>query len=462
MLWRAVYLFSVAARGLLALADLYIHPDEHFQGLEVVARLLGSKTSVPWEYGTMAARSYAPLFLWYYPAMYLLLRALLLPVQTWYVVRLQFALVLWLVTDWCLHRMLPTKQERFKAVFFVATSYVSLVHQLHCFSNSIETVYVVVAVYVINELRSGAPHVRRLGAVLGTVAALGLFNRVTFPVYCVLPAWFVLERLLKHKMLPLCILLPFVAVSVASIVVDSLMYSTTWSQILAAPFFWGQYTVTPLNNLRYNTNTDNLAAHGLHPRYTHLLVNMPQLFGPGLVFLLYNFRNRYWRTTPFLLAAGAVLLLSAVPHQELRFLLPVVPLFCCCFDVEVSKRHFNKLLGLWLVFNCFMATLMGVFHQGGVVPALDHLRDTPQPQIWWRTYSPPTWMLGPRHIVHDAMGADAGVVCAMAREQNALVVAPVASAHLLPGFRRVWLYRSHLDLDHLEVGLEPGLGVYRL
>ena len=34
--------------------------------------------------------------------------------------------------------------------------------------------------------------------------------------------------------------------------------------------------ITPLNNIRYNSQTSNLAEHGLHPHYQHFLVNLPQ------------------------------------------------------------------------------------------------------------------------------------------------------------------------------------------
>jgi phosphatidylinositol glycan class Z len=46
----------------------------------------------------------------------------------------------------------------------------------------------------------------------------------------------------------------------------------------------GDIVVTPLNNLLYNLNVDNLAQHGLHPRYTHFAINLPLLFGPLAIF----------------------------------------------------------------------------------------------------------------------------------------------------------------------------------
>lgn len=47
--------------------------------------------------------------------------------------------------------------------------------------------------------------------------------------------------------------------------------------------------ITPLNFLRYNFHTDNLAKHGLHPRYLHLLVNIPLLYnvlGVSVLFMI--------------------------------------------------------------------------------------------------------------------------------------------------------------------------------
>lgn len=42
--------------------------------------------------------------------------------------------------------------------------------------------------------------------------------------------------------------------------------------------------ITPLNFLRYNLLPSNLAEHGLHPRWLHLVVNLPMIATPGLLF----------------------------------------------------------------------------------------------------------------------------------------------------------------------------------
>ena len=42
-------------------------------------------------------------------------------------------------------------------------------------------------------------------------------------------------------------------------------------------------TITPMNNIIYNIQRGNLESHGLHPVYTHLVVNLPMICGPLLV-----------------------------------------------------------------------------------------------------------------------------------------------------------------------------------
>lgn len=514
--WRYTYFLSIGLRFVLALSNSYIHPDEHFQSFEALAgQFFHYDVNVPWEYSSAApARSFAPLMLIYYPAMKLAAWIGLLPLQTLYLLRLELMVVSWMVTDWCLHRMLPTKQERIKAIFFVLTSYVTLVHQLHTFSNSVETVLLVLTVHMLNELRFlrtlssqkyTTSEICALGAGIGACVSLGVFNRVTFPAFLLLPAWIFVQSAWKWKFLPFVTVLSFAVTAVVCVVTDTIVFkNVTLDELLESPFAWSQYVVTPLNNLVYNTKLENLQQHGLHPFYTHALVNLPQIMGPGLIFL--GYKNRYWRTTPFLAAASGLLVLSLVPHQELRFLIPMAPLLCCCFDVtaflKITEKYpyvFNVVLNSWLAFNAIMALLMGVLHQGGVVPATDYLytaNHTPCTLIWWRTYSPPTWMLGYQgnstqfltindenlgfeidkgksNLVFDTMGTEfehlRAVFDAVPKHSETYLITPIASFNTnfnSSDFELAWSYSWHLDMDHLDFGnwasLQPGLGIYRL
>lgn len=40
--------------------------------------------------------------------------------------------------------------------------------------------------------------------------------------------------------------------------------------------------LTPYNFLSYNLRTENLAKHGIHPRWLHVVVNLPMILGPSL------------------------------------------------------------------------------------------------------------------------------------------------------------------------------------
>lgn len=490
---------------MLAVCDSYIHPDEHFQSFQPLCRLLlHFDVPLTWEFTSSdPVRSYAPLLAFYWPVMAISRFFHLSIIQTWYLARLQIMVCSWVAVDWCLYKMLPIKQERIKTIFFFSTSYACLVYQSHLFSNSLETILVVMGVYIVNELRFLTPHkdvgreVYRLGVALGVVTALGIFNRPTYPAIFILPAVFYVQCLLTWKLLPVFTAISFVLTVATCMATDTAVYKNLslhdlWD--MARTSQWHLFVVTPLNNLAYNSQASNLALHGTHPYFTHIAVNIPQLLGPGILFL----DLKYWKTTPFLAAVGAVGTLSLVPHQEARFLVPVIPLLCCCFEVKRRKcwgKSVDSLLFYsWLLFNFAMALLMGILHQGGVVPALQHLHDLQMENasfFWWRTYSPPTWMLGdgahPTQFYtvsdgkisatvpasgagrenYDLMGTDPVRVQALLEQSPApaYLVAPVASfeRHFeVSKYEREWTYFSHVDLDHLDEGLTPGLAIYRL
>jgi phosphatidylinositol glycan class Z len=229
---------------------------------------------------------------------------------------------------------------------------------------------------------------------LAVLIAFGVFNRVTFPAFLLLPALRLRHVLIKYPFMLVTFIMCACLTAAACVYVDTLSYGRT------------SYVLAPLNNLRYNTDTANLALHGLHSRLNHLFVNIPTLMGPGFVLLV---SAKYLRSITLESAVSGVAVLSLVPHQEARFLVPIVPLLCCSFDLACWSHKVQKyLLVAWLTFNIIMGLLIGVVHQGGVVPAQAYigsqLAHLPQhagaalaPSItvvWWKTYSPPVWILG--------------------------------------------------------------------
>ncbi|KAL2365058.1 hypothetical protein RJZ56_002029 [Blastomyces dermatitidis] len=371
-MWRRTYLLLLVVRVYFALSPSYLHPDENFQGPEIFAgQIFNYPSKQTWEFTSdHPIRSVFPLWLLYGVPMTLLKwlwtedgTGSAPPVLVYYVLRGSMFVLSFVMEDWAIHELVSSSPRlRRQTVVLVASSYVTWTFQTHTFSNSLETLLV---------------------------------------------AWtlVLMQRILENK-------------------VHTHFYSaspTSLSDVFRNPI------ITPLNNLFYNSDTSNLANHGLHPRYNHFLVNLPQLLGPIYVLLLYSFtfpnaRSYFsFRNLRAISALSATALLSIFPHQEPRFLIPCVPLLLTCFRPPRSRFF----LAAWILFNAALGILMGVYHQGGVIPTQLHLPallanstapissspgsramwsktdDEPMSMpsgtvtvFWWKTYSPPTWMLG--------------------------------------------------------------------
>ncbi|KAK2774962.1 alpha 1,2 mannosyltransferase [Onygenales sp. PD_12] len=425
-MWRRSSLLLLLVRVYFALAPSYLHPDEHFQGPEIVAGQIFSFPSNPtWEFTSEhPIRSVFPLWLIYGLPMTLLKwlwaeagSGSIPPSLVYYVLRLAMFVLSFVLEDWAIHELVSSPRHRKLAVVLVASSYVTWTYQTHTFSNSIETLLVAWSLVLMqriyeNKHRSGILE----SIVLSFLIVTGVFNRITFPAFILIPGLQLVPHFLRRP-LSLVALLTFGLLSTfIAITIDTNFYNpsaTTLTTTLHTP------TITPLNNLLYNTNTANLSTHGLHPRYQHFLINLPQLLGPVFILLLRSLLNP--STSTFSLsnmratsALSATALLSIFPHQEPRFLLPCVPLLLTCFRPPRSRLF----LASWLIFNTALGLLMGIYHQGGVVPTQLHIptllaNSTASASVpttrtatvfWWKTYSPPNWLLGDLAMGTEAEG----------------------------------------------------------
>ncbi|KAI9779267.1 MAG: alpha 1,2 mannosyltransferase [Peltula sp. TS41687] len=156
-------------------------------------------------------------------------------------------------------------------------------------------------------------------------------------------------------------------------------------------------------------------------------------------------------------------------------------------SVHPPKRYFKAWLVMWILFNATLGILMGVYHQGGIVPTQNYLvsRNDLTEVLWWKTYSPPTWLLDGKneHVRTVAlMGMPPELMlaeltrttpCSRMDFNNSggtYLVAPY-SATFLDGYdsdttqglfhlESVWKYHKHLNLDDLdfsEDGIWPTL-----
>ena len=196
----------------------------------------------------------------------------------------------------------------------------------------------------------------------------------------------------------------------AIVYADVLYYSSD-----AGDDSWTSF-VTPWNALLYNSQVENLKKHGLHPRWTHALVNMMLLFGPLAVMVYVMLGRRFWslvsrltmesqcndetsltriRCTCLWTVVSGICFLSLAPHQEPRFLLPLLVPLAILSEQYCNSAWFQT---IWTIFNVVLLLLFGVLHQGGVIPSLASVpdiistqTDLPQAVFYYHTYMPPTF-----------------------------------------------------------------------
>ncbi|KAF3907291.1 hypothetical protein ABW21_db0200797 [Orbilia brochopaga] len=491
---RRLYLGLSLIRLYLALAPSYIHPDEHFQGPEVVAgEHFGWNVTKTWEFtAENPIRSYVPLLAVYAMPMTVLqwiANADPNPAMLFYGVRLLFYFFSMVYEDWALLELGSTIAPN-GGLLLTASSWVTWSIQTRSFSNSVETVVLLWSLVFMQRIVSSKGPAFRNCVVLALFVVFGTFNRITFPAFLFLPGISLLRHFIKYPSSLVAFILPAIAATLGCIVLDTLIYTRIPIDALKLT----DLIITPLNNLIYNSSTDNLAQHGLHPHYTHVLINLPQLLGPSLVLLLSSLHPRVLTgCTPLATAVSGIVTLSAFKHQEARFLIPAVPLILASVRLPVSTAWRRRWMAAWVLFNVAFGVLMGVFHQGGVVPAQLHLGSIEglEEAIWWKTYKPPTWLLGARGKdvrTVDLMGAKVDVLADVVREMavcaddddddgnvrqrrrrkrrlRRVLVAPTSAVALdrwVEGaggnqsdtfmLRKVWSYSRHLNMDDMDFG----------
>ena len=383
----------------------YVHPDEFFQGGQEL--WFGCPPVTPWEFQPKhALRSVMPpttmtwLPLSFYAWMTGSTMSNLSGMYILVIPRIFCGILSVLTVDtsvWYLScsskRGVPT------AVLILASAWPAWVLLNRPFTNALETMLLALLLAATNQ---STPHRCITDILVGFLCAFGLWTRFTF-VFVALPTMlFYLYDKAKlggptRTLLETSLLAMGFCVSAAGLLYADVVYykGTTWTSL-----------VTPLNALLYNSKVENLQEHGLHPRWTHALVNMLLLYGPmALVFYVSLsraiaslfvtsqpefLRQERIRTICLWTVASGLGFLSMAPHQEPRFLLPLlVPLVVVCKASFQSARAWL----IWILFNAILLFLYGVLHQGGVVPSLvAHATDEPRAVLYYHTYMPPTFV----------------------------------------------------------------------
>lgn len=394
------------------------------------------------------------------------------PAVAFYTLRAMMFLLSFVLQDWAIHELISAPRDRRMAITLIASSYVTWTFQTHTFSNSIETLVVLWCLVLINRIRDDREHVQ-IGACLALafLGVLGVFNRITFPAFLIVPACQLIPDLLRQPYRILILLAAGVTFVSYAVIIDTAFHTQSqWPiHIRDLPDI---AVLTPYNNLMYNMDPANLASHGLHPYYQHFVANLPQLLGPAILLLPFTstFNSLFWT------GITGIACLSTFQHQEARFLLPAVPLLLG--SLRMPKRFARVWAATWILFNVLAGIVFGTYHQGGIVPMQGFLakREDVGQIFWWKTYSPPRWLLNGRNadvVTIDLMGlpgeemiarlkSDSGCVDA---GNSTVLVAPASATFLdpytvprfageVPGFslKEVWRYQQHVGLDDLDFG----------
>ncbi|KAJ4391315.1 alpha 1,2 mannosyltransferase [Gnomoniopsis smithogilvyi] len=490
-MWRRTYLLLLLVRLWFALSPSYLHPDENFQGPEVIAgEIFKYPVRLTWEFTTdHPIRSVFPLWPIYGMPM-LLLRWLWIgngndgeipPIAVFWTLRALMFIFSFVLEDWAIHELIQSPRHRRVAVLLVASSYVTWTYQTHTFSNAIETLVVAWSLVLIERTMAvpvNTHHTPLLAPTfLGIMVVFGFFNRITFPAFLLIPGLRLIPYYWRSPLALAATALAALSTAFIAIALDTAFYTShqiSWSDLFHHP------VITPLNNLMYNISPSNLAEHGIHPWYQHIAFNLPQLIGPAAILLF----TRPHLSLRLYSAISGISVLSIFQHQEARFLLPTIPLILSSVRLPQSKKVLRIWVTAWIIFNLIFGALMGIYHQGGIVPAQTFMSKQPDATkaIWWKTYMPPIWLLNGKAETletRDVMGIPGEELYAQLeriatcdtpadrrsreylKEKNGTyLIAPTSAAWLDPHlknkgldglrFREVWRYKHHLNLDDLD------------
>lgn len=401
----------------------YIHPDEFFQATEITAGdIFGFKHTRTWEFNeAFPIRTMAFPYVFTGFPLYILKKVLgtrAITSRTLIVAPRLCISVASLVIDLsvykiCRHLLIDPAP----ALCLLATSFVMLVFYTRTFSNTAEAILfalllmlVVSAISNSNTLRTRKDRLRYFS--IGVVVGAGILIRPTFVSFASVP--------LACLLLDICALKWTFDTRIIKFIAHIFRYCTCLGLgsiltmlvlIIADSHYFGylqkrQFVVTLVNFILYNLDTSSLKQHGLHPRMTHFLINMPLLYGPLAlalyVFVVHAVIKRKFVDCARILLSGRkkedkgsddyqsyliwnmllcsslvpVVLLSFIPHQEPRFITPVLIPLVILFSQNLFRSSVTPLRLLsWCIWNILGCVLFGMLHQGGVYPCLAHLQE---------------------------------------------------------------------------------------
>lgn len=243
------------------------------------------------------------------------------------------------INDWSLFKICKSYGVNYEwRMIALASSFVMLVFGSRTFSNTIEMGLCSVLLYIVSEamLHSNTvifqtdfiqekydaaktpvekSKLKRMESrlpnhsinncwLVSTISVIGVFNRPTFLIFGMPIVFFWLLRGMGTKRISFMHFnIRMVALTVTAIpsllffiLMDSLYFGyLSWSDIHVLDIGLNNFVVTPLNFVLYNIDPQNTGQHGIHPKYLHLLINIPLLYNILGVVSIFSFGTMIYR-----------------------------------------------------------------------------------------------------------------------------------------------------------------------
>ncbi|XP_055905436.1 GPI mannosyltransferase 4 [Eupeodes corollae] len=472
------YMFFVVLRLVLVFIPQlgYVHPDEFFQSTEIfIGEHFQLEHIRSWEFNsTFPLRSVAVSLITLKIPLNLLeiiavnLRGFfgidIICSYTYLVFPRLVMCILSFVNDWSLYKVCQLYSLRYEIrLLALGSSHVMLIFGTRTFSNSIEMAISSVLLYLVAEcmihsntviykkefleeryekadsigervkiwkLKNALPpHNYNRLLLMSTLCVAGVFNRPTFLLFGAPMVFYWMLRGMgtksvsfKHFNLRMALFcLSAVPATLLFTIIDSFYYKyLTMGELHMVQIGINNFVFTPWNFIKYNIDPTKTAQHGLHPRYIHLLVNIPLLYNILGVIALVAFGQQMLRffkaeyqglpraqSIVGLMSAAIfapVFFMSLINHQEARFLIPftfpivllhspkLVTGFCTSYPFKeehpflrfvyekflCSRASARYLLKTWYTLNIALVIFFGFIHQSGVFPLAQHFETSMQ------------------------------------------------------------------------------------
>lgn len=320
--WGKVYLGLLLLRCYSAFYGYgYIHPDEWMQSGEPYFGLTlpGIDASVPWEWRPdRALRSFSTLRFQYAPAdflLYLLGKIVTRSGRGLFLVQRAGMLISSLLIDMYVLTDLPPQTARYiLCLFGISTAATTFL--VRPFSNSHESHLLAICIlFFIRFLsdrvgyRGGRYDWYRSILLPSILAVDGFFTRFTFPIFAFPLSLYAVrhcQRIVREGY-PRAVV---TSLAIGAAAFSAMLYlrvseeTSVYTQLAKsssmelAGVWKSKWVVPPINALLYNVKTDNVAQHGLHPRWLHAVVNLPMIVGVAncvvIVIHGYHFVRGLW------------------------------------------------------------------------------------------------------------------------------------------------------------------------